>query len=510
MAIPTRMPRRPAAVIVAIVLSAIAAEAASQAGADRLLPVGHDTLEDYRLDADSIQRDGSTVRFHLIGTSPHPDYGGDYDGQVLVDCASHQRREMGAVIRYQRGVETHNRPDKQMREVFAGTRQDAEMRLVCRLAGVPVPAVAVAAATPPAPEPAPSPAPAPALAPSPAPAPAQGGQFEFAPVLPSPTWSAALPNTSRPVARAAEPPPHPPGRPFTLLSAADLQATGSEAQVDYAILVDSVRHKGAVASYLVQVLARGAKSATREHWIADCGRHLRAFQPEDSPPGARLTAYPVQADTRAAREMATACAMADGPRNRWFAGFVVTADGVVVAPRERTMGCAAIVARVGTQRRRATLVAQEPGVSVLRLDGGGPWTFMPSVGVAASLDHAPVTMLGVLGTAPRVSAAFVQDAGSNADDSGWPQVTTLPDAALSEGIVWNGSGAAVGLAMALRPPDRRGTRSYVRMLPVSEIRNRLRGHGIQWDTSDGGGLDAEAAMRRAVSATLPLTCENGP
>ncbi|HEY9026259.1 MAG TPA: hypothetical protein VIP05_18315, partial [Burkholderiaceae bacterium] len=299
------------------------------------------------------------------------------------------------------------------------------------------------------------------------------------------------------------------GRPVAVLPAGDLLATGSEAQVDYAILVDSVRHKGAIASYFVQALPRGAKSATREHWIADCGRHLRAFQPEDSAPGARLTAYPVQADTRAGREMATACAMADGPRTRWFAGFVVTADGVVVAPRERTMGCTSIVARVGNQRRRAALIAQEPGVSVLRLDGGGPWTFMPSVGITPDLDHAAVTVLGVSGTAPRVSAAFVEGAGSNTDDSGWPQVATLTSAALSEGIVWNDSGAAVGLAMAMRPPERHGTRSYVRMLPVDEIRNRLRGHGIHWDASDGGGLDAEAAMRRAVSATLPLTCENG-
>jgi hypothetical protein len=296
--------------------------------------------------------------------------------------------------------------------------------------------------------------------------------------------------------------------PHRVADRSEVVDAGSDAGGAHAILSRSVQRHGALVDYMLQTVAPGQGNAVRRHVLVDCERKLRAIEPEGTPPGAKLPARPARADSREGRELAAACAM-DGPANRWFAGFVVTADGVIVAPRERTMGCSTIVARVGTERRRVVLVAQEPGVSVLRLDGGGRWAFMPAVGMASGLHHVPVTMLGVRGTAPRVSAAFVEDAGSSADDAGWPQVATLSNAELSEGIVWDSSGAAVGLALAARPPERRGTRSYVRMLPVAEIRSRLRGHDIQWDASAGGALDAEAALRRAVSATLALTCESG-
>lgn len=300
--------------------------------------------------------------------------------------------------------------------------------------------------------------------------------------------------------QAAEPP-------HRAAASSELVDAGSDAAGAHAIFSRSVQRHGALADYMLQTVAPGQANAVRRHVVVDCDRKLRALEPEGSPPGARLAALPVRAHSREGRELAAACAI-DGPTDRWFAGFVVTADGVILAPRDRTTGCSEIVARIGTGRRRVLLVAQEPGVSVLRLDGRGSWPFMPAVGASSVLHHVPVTMLGVLGTAPRVSAAFVEDARPNDGGAGWPEVATLPSAALHEGIVWDSSGAAVGLALAVRPPDRRGMQAYVRMLPVGELRSRLRGHDIHWDASDAGTLDAEAALRRAVSATLPLTCES--
>lgn len=297
--------------------------------------------------------------------------------------------------------------------------------------------------------------------------------------------------------------------PHLAARASDLVDAGSDAAGAHGIFITSLQRRGAMVDYMLQTVAPGqAVNATRQRFLVDCERRLRGEQDIYAAAGSRVQIRRVVAGSREDREVTAACAM-DGPANRWFAGFVVTADGVIVAPRERTMGCAAIVARIGTERRPVALVAQEPGMSVLRLDGGGRWPFMPAVGAATRLDHVPVTMLGMSGTAPRVSAAFVEAAGASRDDSGWPQVATLPGAALSEGVVWDGSGAAVGLALALNPPDRRGTRSLVRMLPVDEIRSRLLAHGIHWDASGGGALGAEDAMRRALSATLPLTCERG-
>jgi hypothetical protein len=47
------------------------------------------------------------------------------------------------------------------------------------------------------------------------------------------------------------------------------------------------------------------------------------------------------------------------------------------------------------------------------------------------------------------------------------------------------------------------------MLPTAEIRLRLARHGLDWTPSDGRPRDAEAAMRLALAATLPIECERG-
>ena len=505
MAIPTCLPRRLAAVLVAVLLPAFGVlDASAQANGEHMLPAGRDTQNDYTVDADSIQRDGSTVRFRLAGVSVYPGATDTYAAQVLVDCARHARREMGSEIRHATFVH-RNGPDSQMRDVFAGTRQDSEMRLVCRLAGVPVPRVAEASPPPPAPEPAPAveaPAPAPAAL-------AQGPRAPFATPLPDPivwTHPPATPFPGAAVERTAEP-ARPAGRPHAIAPDADVVAAGSGDRMTYAILVDSVRRRGNITSYDVQALPHGAASASWQHYVAECSRRLRAFQPEDTPNGTRLTATPVTAGSREGRELATACALPEGPRQRWFAGFVVTPDGVVVAPHERTAGCISYATGWGARRRTLELIGHEDDVTLLRIADGGPWPVMPAFGLAPALAGMPVTMLGVFGTTPRVSAAVAEGAGSNADDPGWPQVATLRNVAMREGIVWNSSGSAIGLALAQRTPDARATKAFTRMLPASEIRKRLERHGVAWRTAEPGAIDAEAAMRLALSATIALTCE---
>lgn len=508
MAIPTCPYRHLAAALLSILLpAAVAVDAAAQTASDRLLPAGRDAQNEYWLDPDSLQRDGSTVRFRLSGTGVYR-HGDTYDAQVMVDCAQHTRREMGSVIHNQYVGEKHNRPDTQMRDVLAGTRQESELRLVCRLAGVPVATVAEAAPAP-APTPVPSPAPAPAPATTPAAALAPGGETPFA-VAPPPLQmfpvrpAAAQP--PRPAVAVAPEPASTSQQPWTIATEADIVPVGADAGQHYDILVDSVRRNGNFAGYDVQAVPDGAVSATRRHYVVDCAHLLRAFQPEGSPQGVKLTATHPRAGSREARELATACAMPEGPRTRWFAGFVVTADGVVVAPHARTTGCAVISTGIGPKRRALQFIGHEDDVTLLRLPGSGPWPVMPSYAQSPALGRLPVTLLGVSGTEPRVSAAFAEDAGANERDPGWPQVRTLGSRTLPEGIVWNASGSAIGFALALQRPSFGRGQSFVRMLPASEVRLRLERHGLAWRATNRQDVDPESAMRLALSATVPLIC----
>jgi len=513
MVLPIRPPRRLAAAPVAPWLFALlAASVAAPAHAEGPLPAGRDNAHDYTINPDSIHRDGSTVTFRLVGVG-YRGFLDDYDAQVMVDCAQRQRREMGSEIHSQYGGTKHNRPDSQMRDIYPNTRQATELDLVCRLAGVPVArATEVAAAAPARP-----PAPAPAPAPPPVPAPATEVKFGALP----PVIAFATPPGPRPLAapppRAPDPAstlartrllaPEPTIKPSPVLPAGDLLDVGKQDGYARAILVDSVNHRNQYTSYVVQSLFPGATWATREHYVVDCQRQLRAFQPEDSASGVRLSATRVAAGSRESRELAAACAMPDGPRNRWFAGFVVSPDGVVVAPHLRTGGCLSYSTGVGARRHSLQFIANEEDVTLLRLQGRGDWGVMPAADTPASRAPQPVTMLGVNGVAPRVSAAYTMAAGSNTMDTGWPQVYTFSDRAMSEGIVWSADGAAVGLALA--PEGRRANHAYARMLPTAEIRLRLARHGLDWTPSDGRPRDAEAAMRLALAATLPIECERG-
>ena len=499
---------------------------AAAADAGRLLPAGRDSQNDYSVDPDSLRRDGSTVSFRLTGTGVFSP-GATYAAQVMVDCAHHTRRELGSEIHNQWGVK-RNGPYSAMRDVFPGTRQDSELQLVCRLAGVPVAPAPSEAAASPAPPSVPVPtvtaaaAPAPAPAPNAAPTPTQTLALALAqsttPTFYSlPTGTARLPQhnagsspASGPQAtRAPEPVPvaKPAGKPYAVAPAADTVRLDDDAKGSRAILIDSVRHKDRYTSYVVQQMASGSTWATQEHYVVDCTSRLRAFQPEDSASGARLAASRASPRSPEGRELATACAMPQGPRTRWFAGFVMTRDGVVAAPHERTARCTSITTGLGAQRQPLQLIGHEEDVTLLRLPGPGTWTVMPAYDEPNYESRTAVTMMGVRGTAPRVSAAVLTAPGSNPQDPGWPQVLTLKPLAMNEGIVWTAHGA-IGLALSPAGSDSR--HAFVRMLPAEAIRARLARHGLGWQgPQDPAALDAETAMRLALAATVPLFCESG-
>ena len=299
--------------------------------------------------------------------------------------------------------------------------------------------------------------------------------------------------------QAAEPP-------HLAAPASDMADVGTDAGGAHAIFIASVRRADAAVDYRLQTIAPGQANAVRQHILVDCDRQLRAIVQDDtSTAGTRWPSRHVAPGSREARELATVCALPEGPPARWFAGFVVTADGVVVAPHERTEGCSAIVTGIGPTRRTLELVANEGDMALLRIRGGGPWQVMPAADAPLARWHAPVTMLGVSGIEPQVSAAFAEQAGTDQRDTGWPQVRTLAGHALPEGLVWDADGTVVGIALALGRPVELG-RTTVRMLPTSTIRSRLAAHQVVWKTSPAGGRDPGQAMRLALAATLPLLC----
>ena len=470
MVISTRPTRRRAALMASLLFALSTALATDQRPPlpDGMLDAGAQSDHVFGVEARTIVRNGDLVRFRLLAVNR---YGGSdsYDARVEVDCAHRTRRELSGLSNDGHDALHSFEGETGVHDVAPHTRADKELQLVCSHA-----ALDVAAAT--------------RATPSVA---ASQPRWQNEPLLPKPVATDKSPDKNRP---------------HLIAPSADIVDAGSDGAGAYAILIDSVHHDGAYTSYVIQNSTADATWATWQRYVVDCSRRVRAFQPEDSASGARLSATHVAARSREARELATACAMPQGPRARWFAGFVVTSDGVVVAPHERTARCTGFSIGSGAQRRALTLIGHEEDVTLLRIPGGGPWPVMPALDAPSIGSHVPVTMMGVAGTAPRVSAAFATATGSNPDDPGWPQVLTLKPLALNEGIVWNTDGAAIGLALASAGGDSR--HAFVRMLPVSAIRARLARHGLNWQGSGARALDAEAAMRLALATTVPLFCEH--
>jgi hypothetical protein len=456
MLISTRPPRRLAAVLAICIFSVTSSSLANAQRPDLvagMLDAGVQSEHDFSVDAGSLARQGDFVRYRLLAVNRHgPD---TYDARVEVDCAHRTRRQLSSLSDDGKGHLQAFEGETVRHEVPPDTRADTELRLVCGRAPEATRA-----------------------------------------------WDiAATAGAARPTAGAS-------GRPYRIAASPDVVEVGEEARTAFAIVVDSVDHRGSITGYEVQSSTAETAWATRQHVVVDCEHKLRALQPDDVAAGARLTATHVGARSREARELATACAMPQGPRRRWFAGVVVTSDGVVVAPHARTYGCQAISTWAASKRQALQVIADEDDLTLLRLASHGPWPVMPTSTSATQVRHGDVTMMGVSGTAPRVSAAWMEAAGTNADDPGWPQVRTLSRLAISEGVVWNAAGEAIGLAVAAQKDD--GHHTFTRMLPASEVRLRLARHGVTWRESDGRPLGAQAAMQLALVTTIPLTCERAP
>lgn len=459
-------------VVVAALLASLAGLAPAAEDRGTPVQVGIDARLGYTIDPASVQANGQLVRYHLSG---HGLANADsYQAEVVVDCAAHTRRELSAESHdHLLGSQTFA-PDPRMHDVPRGSRLDTELRQACRLA-------------------------------------TGAGHATLSPAAAALAASVPVFVTHSPTGDNVElgirPARLPPGKPHAAAAAADLQAAGTLDRVDYAIVVDSVRREGKVTSYDLQQVVPGFAFTTWQHVVVDCDARLRAIAPEDAAPGTQLKATRVGGGSRADRELTLACALPAGPRKAWFAGFVVSGDGYVVAPHARTSGCTSLHT-AGPHPRVLQPIGDEDDISVFKIQGRGPWTPMPAVRLSPSLDHVRVTVLGVFGTAPRVGAAYAEMAGANARDTGWPQVRTLNSQALREGIVWGNDGAALGLALGQADIATGAGHVDVRMLTSAMIRERLARHGIDWALSFEGRPDEESAMRMAVAATLPLACDH--
>lgn len=291
-------------------------------------------------------------------------------------------------------------------------------------------------------------------------------------------------------------------------AASDTVDAGTDAAGAHAIFDHSLRGDHPVIDYMLQTIAPGQAFATRQHVLVDCDRKLRTVLQDDaSAADPRAPARRVASASREARELAIACALPEGPRSRWFAGVVVTPDGVVLAPRARVAPCDAVVTGYGPARRSLERIATEGDLALLRIRGGGPWQVMPATGKPVAREPEAITVMGLSGVQPRVSAAFAEPTGAEERGRIWPQVRTLEGHALPEGLVWNAAGTAVGVALAFDGSVVRVEQTTVRLLPAEEIRRGLARNRLTWQTAGAAAaLDPEQAMRLALASTLPLTC----
>ena len=285
-------------------------------------------------------------------------------------------------------------------------------------------------------------------------------------------------------------------------------AAGMEGDLRFAIAADTLRRGGNSVAYDLMVSRADRPTSEQRHILVDCERRVRSIIPADKVGVAgRFPATRVPPGSREALELSAACDMLPGPPDRIFPGLIVSSNGALIAPHLRTQRCPQVVAWVAHHRRTARLVAQEDDITLLQVDGG-PYAPMASARLAAGNARVAVTMLGLDGIAPKVDAALALPAGSNKDDPGWPQVGSLVQYALPAGAVWDGSGAVVGFGVYQVGQD--GRHAMARMLPADVIRQKLALHGVAWHEADGKALGPEEALRAALAATVPLTCEAAP
>jgi len=191
------------------------------------------------------------------------------------------------------------------------------------------------------------------------------------------------------------------------------------------------------------------------------------------------------------------------PRGAGAVGFLVSSDGILLAPHLLVSGCRAVDAVVRGSHQRADVVVTDGDVAILRVVGG-PFTALPP-SPRASRASQPVTLLGADAARWRVAAGDLLPAGANRDDAGWPQMRFAPGLVVASGPVWAADGGVVGIGIAGAAGPAYG--GLLRVIPAGTLQRMLQGHGIAWNPPLGQPpLDADAAMRRALAAAVPLSC----
>lgn len=184
-------------------------------------------------------------------------------------------------------------------------------------------------------------------------------------------------------------------------------------------------------------------------------------------------------------------------------GFIVSTDGVVVASHMQLSRCSRVAALLPQGRADADTVGTEGDVVILRI-AGGPYVPLPP-GPPVARWTQPVTLLGSDPARWRVAAGDLLPAGSNPGDEGWPQVRTLPAVHIDAGPVWAEDGSVVGIGIA--GAAALGGNGVLRLIPSGTLQTLLASHGIAWSRPLGAPrLDTDAAMRRALGATVRLAC----
>jgi hypothetical protein len=300
---------------------------------------------------------------------------------------------------------------------------------------------------------------------------------------------------------------------------------GRDTRSAFHVSLPSLKRQGDLVSYLLRWESNDGSSGAQS-FVVDCRRRERAplRHPDDPPSAHAVPMSPVGYGNRDSIELWAVCNAApqaagaqaapaptlDRPGGRrpdaaadLGAGVIVTAGGVVLAPRLALLNCPHVDALVGGRRIPAGVLALEADLALLQIDGG-PYAPLPlrKTGFGAS---EAVTLVGARGGQFRIGAGLALPPGSNPDDQGWPQVALLPDTVVANGAVWDFYGRVIGFAASVSGGD--AQRRMLRLIPLGTVEQMLAEHGVSWQ--NGGYLptpDLDTAVLRAVATTVPLVC----
>lgn len=96
--------------------------------------VGSIGRDQYVVDVESIRRDGDIVRYRLQSSNSDAASSVVYEGLIGVDCQKRTRMEFEHAVSLNRGPVRRSALVPDPKTVFAGTRQELELNVVCELA----------------------------------------------------------------------------------------------------------------------------------------------------------------------------------------------------------------------------------------------------------------------------------------------------------------------------------------------------------------------------------------